>query len=161
MKKLRQYLSGGAVALLVMLLAAGAFAAPGGKVKPPANTDDVVAAGQDTPQVESDESETDGAGMVNHGHCVSFWAHSSKSAGLMGSDRGTFTSSIAQDPNAVSAKVDEGGRPDATCDFQAQLDEATSSVTTNETETQSSTGHGHGKAKGEAGSGDGEEESGS
>lgn len=70
------------------------------------------------PEVQQNED------VVNHGHCVSYWAHESRAQGLQGSARGAFISSIAQDPEAESAKVAADGEPDETCDYQEELDDA-------------------------------------
>jgi hypothetical protein len=66
--------------------------------------------------VEASESE----GSENHGHCVSYWAHAAKEAGLQGRWYGAFGSAVARDDAAVAPK----GEPGEDCDFQDQLDAA-------------------------------------
>lgn len=68
----------------------------------------------------SEEPETDDA--VNHGHCVSYWAHESKDAGLEGKRRGAFVSSVAGDSDAVAPKGNDPVAP--TCDFTDELEKA-------------------------------------
>lgn len=72
-----------------------------------------------TPSPSPDEEPVEASG-VNHGHCVSYWAHASKAQGLRGSARGAFISSIARDGSAVSEK----GEPGPDCQFQDRLDGA-------------------------------------
>lgn len=62
------------------------------------------------------------ASTDNHGHCVSYWAHEAKEAGLEGKHRGAFVSSIAGDPEAVAPK---GNDPvSESCDFTQELADA-------------------------------------
>ncbi|MEO7803990.1 MAG: hypothetical protein ABIS18_06275 [Actinomycetota bacterium] len=96
---------------------------------------------------ETTEQETEGDG-INHGHCVSYWAHQSKTAGLKGKARGGFISTIAQNKDAVSKKVADGGNPDATCDFRAALEAAKTQAATATSEHGKSQEHkGQGKTK--------------
>ena len=55
------------------------------------------------------------ASEANHGACVSYAADVAASLGMTGSLKGQFISALAQDPSALSAKVSEGGTPDAAC----------------------------------------------
>lgn len=153
MKRWRQYLTSAGATIAVFLMVSLAFAAPGEvpeeasdkakevqsakeeKTKEPKATDTVEA------QVEGEGEDT-----VNHGHCVSYWAHKSKEDGLRGRDRGQFISSIAQNKEAVSKKVEEGGTPDGTCNFQGQLDQAKA----DSTQASTAKNRGKGKAKGKA-----------
>jgi hypothetical protein len=59
---------------------------------------------------------------VNHGHCVSYWAHESKSAGLEGKLRGAFISSIAGDTDAVAPTGNDPVAP--SCDYTDELRQA-------------------------------------
>jgi hypothetical protein len=64
---------------------------------------------------------------VNHGNCVSFAAHIASSLGFSDDARDQFISAVARDDTAVSAKVPDGGKPDAAC--QSAIDKAKASVT--------------------------------
>jgi len=64
---------------------------------------------------------TEGEEGENHGHCVSYWAHAAKEAGLQGRWFGGFGSVVAQDDEAVASK--DGGAAES-CDFQDELDAA-------------------------------------
>lgn len=131
LKTIRRYTMPTAITVGVFALAATAFAVAGevnDKAKDKAK--EVVAAQTaEESEVEAAEEEAEaesegGSDGINHGHCVSYWSHASKDAGLEGRNRGKFVSSIAQNKEAVSTKVEEGGSPDATCDFQNELDAA-------------------------------------
>ncbi|HEU5002932.1 MAG TPA: hypothetical protein VFW71_09150 [Actinomycetota bacterium] len=65
--------------------------------------------------VNGDDVSGTATAAVNHGNCVSFAAHAASTLGLKGSQKGQFVSFVAQDASAVSAKVAEGGTPDAAC----------------------------------------------
>lgn len=160
LKRFRNYLTPMVATLFIFVLAAGALAVAGevtgkDKVKEPkveAAEAIEVEAEEAEVEVESEEA-SDG---VNHGHCVSYWAHQAKEQGLEGKAKGEFVSSIAQNEEAVSAKVADGGTPDATCDFQAQLDEAKAEQSAEaESEASESGANGKSKGKGKGRSGDG------
>jgi hypothetical protein len=86
---------------------------------------------------EKEDSDT------NHGHCVSFAAHAASILGLSGSAKGEFISAVARDDSAVSAKVAEGGKPDAVCLSALARAKVSATVSGN-------SGENHGESHGEA-----------
>jgi len=74
-----------------------------------------------TPGAPSSTASAEASG-VNHGNCVSYAASLVDSLGLSGRAKGTFTSDVAKDSSAVSAKVPDGGKPDHAC--QVAIDKA-------------------------------------
>lgn len=66
-----------------------------------------------TGTVEADDA--DDSAMGNHGNCVAYAASVLHALGLTGEQNGAFISVVARDKTAVTAKVAEGGTPDATC----------------------------------------------
>lgn len=90
--------------------------------------------------IEEETPEPETAGDENHGHCVSFWAHESKEAGLTGSARGAFISSIARDESAVAPKDDPESSP--SCDFRDELDEAVAAQETENAKPAKAKSHG-------------------
>ena len=64
---------------------------------------------------------------TNHGACVSYAASVAESLGMTGSLKGQFISALAKDSSARSAKVSDGGKPDAAC--QAAIDKAKAAAT--------------------------------
>lgn len=152
MNRWRSYLSSAVTTFAVFALAAVALAAPGlvngtqsGKPDTPVGPPAVVPG---APEVEDAETQNSEAGGPNHGHCVSYWAHQAKDQGLEGKDKGQFVASIAQNAEAVSMKVDEGGSPDETCDFQSDLDAALEEqeASTEELSSPGQSGETHGKS---------------
>ena len=153
MRRWRQYLSSAGATIAVFLMTSLAFAGPG-ELPEQANEKAGEAVSQEKAEteeleeVEAQEVEdeegpgalVEGEDVVNHGHCVSYWARQSK--GLTGRARGEFISSIAQNEDAVSKKVAEVGEPDETCDFGEELASAQNSVSA------SSNGKGNGKGRG-------------
>ena len=151
MRRWRQYLSSAGATIAVFLMTSLAFAGPW-ELPEQANekAEEMVSkekAEVEEPEVETQEVEEEegpgalqeGDDVVNHGHCVSYWARQSKE--LKGRARGEFISSIARNPEAVSNKVEEGGQPDAThCDYSDELEAAKSSA--------SATSNGKGKGNG-------------
>ncbi|MBW3589698.1 MAG: hypothetical protein KY429_09795 [Actinobacteria bacterium] len=155
MRRWRQYLSSAGATIAVFLMTSLAFAGPG-ELPEQANEKAEEAVSQEKTETEepkleeAEVEEEDGAeslqegdDVVNHGHCVSYWARQSK--GLTGRAKGEFISSIAKNPEAISKKVAEGGEPDGTCDFGDDLAAAQDSVSA------SSNGKGNGKGKGRPG----------
>lgn len=157
LKTIRRYTMPTAITVGVFALVATAFAVAGevnDKAKDKAK--EVVAAQAEESEVEAAEVEAEsegGSDGINHGHCVSYWSHASKDAGLEGRNRGKFVSSIAQNKDAVSTKVEDGGSPDATCDFQDELDAALAEQEANDesevegAENNRSEGKGNGRGK--------------
>lgn len=161
LNRLRKYLTTGAVLIGIALLSATAFAVAGDKK---AKSVDEASALLEASEVESPEAETEGAGEegggLNHGHCVSYWAHAAKEAGLKGKDRGHFVSSVAQDETAVSAKLEGDATPEGPCGtYQADLDEVVAAQAADsdaeegdeageEESGASNASHGKGKGKG-------------
>lgn len=159
MKRWRQYLTSAGATVAVFLMVSLAFAAPGEipeeasdkakevqsakeeKTKEPKSTETAEA---EENEVES-KVEGEGDDVVNHGHCVSYWAHKSK-AELQGRARGQFISSIAKDPGAVSAKV-EDDNPPGTCNFGSRLEQAKADAAAS---ASTARGKGKGKPKGGA-----------
>jgi len=150
MRRWRQYLSSAGATIAVFLMTSLAFAGPG-ELPEQANekAEEVVSqeeAETEEPEVEEAEvEEEDGAeslqegeDVVNHGHCVSYWARQSK--GLTGRERGEFISSIARIEEAVSEKVAEGEGPGEDCRFGNELAAAQDSV--------SASSNGNGKGRG-------------
>jgi len=64
---------------------------------------------------------------ANHGACVSYAASVADSLGMTGSLKGQFISALAKDSSARSAKVSDGGKPDAAC--QAAIEKAKAAAT--------------------------------
>lgn len=123
LNRLRKYLTTGGVLIGIALLGATALAVAGD------NKHKFVDEGSallEAAEVESAETEDAGEqGGPNHGHCVSYWAHAAKDAGLKGKDRGHFVSSVAQDETAVSEKLEGDATPTGSCGtYQADLDAA-------------------------------------
>lgn len=110
-----------------------------------------------TEEVEEAEEPDDG---VNHGHCVSYWSHRAKDEGLKGRAKGAFVSSIARDKDAVSSKVEDGGEPDDTCDFEEQLSEALAEQGSNDEEASERKRDARSKAKGPKGADDSDDRDG-
>ena len=86
-----------------------------------------VAEGKAEPEPKSTEDADDAdvsetASDANHGACVSYAASIADSLGMTGSLKGQFISALAKDSSALSAKVSDGGKPDAAC--QAAIDKA-------------------------------------
>ena len=129
LKTIRRYMMPTAITVGVFAMVATAFAVAG-EVSDKANdkAKEAVAAAASNREVNEEvevEAEGDEASDgINHGHCVSYWSHAAKDQGLEGRNKGEFVSSIAQNEEAVSAKVAEDGTPDSTCDFQSALDTA-------------------------------------
>ena len=67
------------------------------------------------------------ASDANHGACVSYAASVADRLGMTGSLKGQFISALAEDASARSAKVSDGGEPDAAC--QAAIDKAKAAAT--------------------------------
>lgn len=144
MRRWRQYLSSAGATIAVFLMTSLAFAGPGELPEQAMEKAEEMVSQEKTEteepkleeaEVEEAEVEEDGAeslqegdDVVNHGHCVSYWARQSK--GLTGRAKGEFISSIAKNEEAVSKKVEEGGEPDGTCQFGDELEAAKSSATT-------------------------------
>jgi len=157
MRRWRQYLSSAGATIAVFLMTSLAFAGPGelpeqasekalenvSKEKTEAEEPEV----EEVEALEVEEEEGPGAlvegeDVINHGHCVSYWARQSKTEGLTGRAKGAFISSIAQDETAVSKKVEETGSPDETCNFSDELTAAKDSAGA------TSNGKGNGKGRG-------------
>jgi hypothetical protein len=84
-----------------------------------------MAEGKAEPKPTEDAHNADAsptASDANHGACVSYAASVADSLGMTGSLKGQFISALAKDPSARSAKVSDGGKPDAAC--QAAIDKA-------------------------------------
>jgi hypothetical protein len=153
MKRWRQYLSSAGATIAVFMMVGLAFAGPGEVPEEASDKAKEVQSSKAEKTKEPKANETVGAeaevegegeDVVNHGHCVSYWAHKSKEDGLKGRARGQFISSIAQDEEAVSKKVEDGSTPDSTCNFQGQLDQAKAEAA----QAATTGGRGKGKAKG-------------
>ncbi|MCA1840375.1 MAG: hypothetical protein ABR507_05665 [Actinomycetota bacterium] len=155
LKKVRNYLTPVGITIGVFMLGATAFAVAG---TVSAHSDEAsVSASSEQPKAEDsnelesvetpespDPSETPGP---NHGHCVSWAAHQSKTDGYTGSDRGSIMSAVAQDSTATSLKVADGGSPDAAC--SAAYTAATAGKTPSPRPPHGKSGshsHGHGKS---------------
>lgn len=148
MKRWRQYLTSAGATIAVFLMVSLAFAGPGELPEQASDKAKEIAASKPEKteaEATSTEAQVASEDVSNHGHCVSFWAHESKSQELSGRARGQFISSIAQNEEALSKKVEEGGTPDSTCDFQAQLDQAKAEAAS---EVATSGGRGQSKGKG-------------
>lgn len=136
MKTFRKYLASSALIAGFLLFGSTALAlVAAGKGEQPESLPGVASqtavAKQDEQRLETAELDDEIAGQANdeaeeaagpnHGHCVSYWNHQAKDAGLKGKARGEFVSAIAKDEAAVSNKVEDGGTPDSTCDFGDEL----------------------------------------
>ncbi len=124
LNRLRKYLTTGGVLIGIALLGATALAVAGDNKHKGVDEGSALL---EAAEVESSETESAGeeGGGPNHGHCVSYWAHAAKEAGLKGKDRGHFVSSVAQDETAVSEKLEGDATPTGPCGtYQADLDEA-------------------------------------
>jgi len=157
LNRLRKYLTTGGVLIGIALLGATAFAVAGDHK----SADDAVEL-LEAPEVESAQAKTKGNGEAgggpNHGHCVSYWAHAAKDAGLKGKDRGHFVSTVAQDETAVSEKLEADATPAGQCGtYQEDLNAAvaTQAADSDSEDSQkesgrsnASHGEGHGKGKG-------------
>ena len=91
-----------------------------------------VAEGKAEPEPKSSEDAhhagvSSTASDANHGACVSYAASVADRLGMTGSLKGQFISALAKDASARSAKVSDGGEPDAAC--QAAIDKAKAATT--------------------------------
>jgi len=126
----RQHVGLFAIVAISLVLAPIALAGSGGPRGAPTRNDPrAEAAGltttEDNPAgLRPASRENDASDRANHGHCVSYWRHQAKAQGLDPQARPSFIASIAQDETAVTRRVESGGTPDATCNFQVALDAA-------------------------------------
>lgn len=126
MNNLRRYTTPAVVTLFIFLLAASALAVAGDVIGPNAKSSDKAKEATAKEHDEEDsEAQGEGAETVNHGHCVSYWAHAAKAAGLKGKAKGEFISTVAQDEDATSVKLEGDATPTGDCGgYQAVLDSA-------------------------------------
>lgn len=141
LKTIRRYTMPAAITVGVFAMVATAFAVAG-EVSDKANdkAKEALAAAasnhDETQDVEVESEGEDASNGINHGRCVSYWTQAAKAQGLEGRNKGKFVSTIAQNDEAVSSKVAEGGTPDETCDFQAALDTALADQADEDTNSQ-------------------------
>ena len=145
LKKLRNYLTPVVITVGVFMLGATAFAVAGAHAP---NQHAAAQATADHPKDSEADVEAEAAEEStgpNHGHCVSWAAHQSKTDGYSGKDRGEIISAVAKAEDATSAKVAEGGTPDSACSS------AYSAATAGKTPETAATTHGststHGKSE--------------
>ena len=126
MKRSSRYLSVAAITIGILALSAVAIAGTGGSRADARQKAGhrVTSSAEDQRRPEETHPRTEAELRPNHGHCVSFWRHQAKAQGLDPKARPSFIAMIAQDETAVTQRVERGGTPDATCDFQAELDAA-------------------------------------
>ncbi|HEX9713991.1 MAG TPA: hypothetical protein VGB52_15730 [Actinomycetota bacterium] len=110
-----------------------------------------VAAAEPEEPEEPEVTQVEGEAVINHGHCVSYWARRAKADGLTGRAKGAFVSAIAEDEEAVSSKVSDDGEPDETCDFSEALAEALAEQEADDAESPIAQSEGTSKAKGPKG----------
>lgn len=136
MNRLRRYLTPAVVTVFIFALAATALAVAGDLVIPNENASETAKAKIEAAKAEAQkerseeegeaaEAQGEGSATENHGHCVSYWARAANDAGLNGRARGEFISTVAQDEDAVSAKLEGDAAPTGDCgDYQATLNSA-------------------------------------
>lgn len=145
MNRFRRYMTPAVVTLFIFALAASALAVAGDVIGPNENASDKAkAATTKEHDEEGSEAQGEGSATVNHGHCVSYWAHAAKDAGLKGKAKGQFISTVAQDKDATSAKLEGDATPTGDCgSYQAALDSAVTAQ--GQATTHGKSGEEHGK----------------
>lgn len=144
MNRFRRYMTPAVVTLFIFVLAASALAVAGDVIGPNENASDKAKAATAKEHGEEEaEGQGEGAATVNHGHCFSYWAHAAKDAGLKGKAKGEFISTVAQDKDATSAKLEGDATPTGACgSYQTALSSAVTAQGQVATHGQSDEEHG-------------------